>query len=159
MVARRRPGSGSPVAVARWSARAFTSPLRRRASPLPARHPRSNRSRGLDQAWTGPGPGLDRAWTGLDRVWTGRGAVPQAGPMLWLARGEHELPADDGWLSPAESARSDRMRFTKRRTEYRLRRWTGKQAVAAVAGLDPAPCRLAGIEVLNRPSGAPYVLV
>jgi 4'-phosphopantetheinyl transferase len=79
--------------------------------------------------------------------------------MRWLARGEHELPADDGWLSPAESARLDRMRFTKRRTEYRLRRWTGKQAVAAVAGLDPDPCRLAGIEVLNRPTGAPYVLV
>jgi 4'-phosphopantetheinyl transferase len=80
--------------------------------------------------------------------------------MRWLARGEHEVPADDAWLAPAEAARLARYRFTKRRTEYRLRRWTGKQAVAAVAGLDTGvPGRLAAIEVLNRPTGAPYVQV
>jgi 4'-phosphopantetheinyl transferase len=79
--------------------------------------------------------------------------------MRWLARGEGELPQDDGWLAPAEAARLARMRFTKRRTEYRLRRWAGKQAVAAVTGLEPTPARLAGIQVLNRPTGAPYVLV
>lgn len=79
--------------------------------------------------------------------------------MRWLARGEVEVPADDTWLAPAEAARLARYRFTKRRTEYRLRRWTGKQAVAALAGLDASPDRLAGIEVLNRPTGAPYVQV
>ena len=79
--------------------------------------------------------------------------------MRWLARGEHELPPDDAWLAPAEAARLARWRYTKRRTEYRLRRWAGKQAVAAVAGLDPTPERLARIEVLNRPGGAPYVQV
>jgi len=79
--------------------------------------------------------------------------------MRWLARGEHELPPDDAWLAPAEAARLARYRFTKRRTEYRLRRWAGKQAVAAVAGLDPRPERLAAIEVLNAPGGAPYVQV
>jgi 4'-phosphopantetheinyl transferase len=77
--------------------------------------------------------------------------------MRWLARGEHELPPDDAWLAPAEAARLSRFRFTKRRTEYRLRRWAGKQAVAAVAGLETTPARLAAIEVLNRPGGAPYV--
>jgi len=79
--------------------------------------------------------------------------------MHWLARGEHELPADDTWLAPAEAARLARWRYTKRRTEYRLRRWAGKQAVAAVAGLDPSPSRLAAVEVLNRRGGAPYVQV
>jgi 4'-phosphopantetheinyl transferase len=79
--------------------------------------------------------------------------------MRWLARGEHELPADDDWLAPAEAARLARYRFTKRRTEYRLRRWTGKHAVAAAAGLDSGPDRLRAIEVLNRPGGAPYVQV
>lgn len=79
--------------------------------------------------------------------------------MHWLARGEHELPADDTWLAPAEAARLAGYRFTKRRTEYRLRRWAGKQAVAAVAGLGTTAARLAAIEVLNRPGGAPYVLV
>jgi 4'-phosphopantetheinyl transferase len=79
--------------------------------------------------------------------------------MQWLAAGEDELPPDDAWLAPAEATRLARMRFTKRRNEYRLRRWAGKKAVAAVAGLDPTPARLAGIQVLNRPTGAPYVLV
>jgi 4'-phosphopantetheinyl transferase len=81
--------------------------------------------------------------------------------MRWLARGEQEIPPDDDWLAPAEAARLARYRYTKRRTEYRLRRWAGKQAVAAVAGLDVAtePARLSAIEVLNRPGGAPYVQV
>jgi 4'-phosphopantetheinyl transferase len=81
--------------------------------------------------------------------------------MRWLARGEHEVPDDDSWLAAPEAARLARYRYTKRRTEYRLRRWTGKQAVAAVAGFDAGtdPSSLARIEVLNRPTGAPYVLV
>jgi 4'-phosphopantetheinyl transferase len=79
--------------------------------------------------------------------------------MRWLARGEAELPPDDAWLAPSEAARLAGMRYTKRRTEYRLRRWTGKQAVAAVAGIDPVLSRLASIEVLNRRTGAPYVVL
>lgn len=79
--------------------------------------------------------------------------------MRWLAVGEREVPDDDAWLAPAEAARLARYRFTKRRTEYRLRRWAGKRAVAALTGLAPAPARLAAVEVLNRPTGAPYVQV
>ncbi|HSK25846.1 MAG TPA: 4'-phosphopantetheinyl transferase superfamily protein [Jiangellales bacterium] len=86
---------------------------------------------------------------------------PQAatGPLRWTARGEHELPTTDAWLAPAESARAAGMRFTKRRTEYLLRRWAGKQAVAAAAGLPTDVGGLARIEVANRPGGAPYVVV
>ena len=52
------------------------------------------------------------------------------------------------------------MRFTKRRTEYRLRRYAGKRAVAVALGLTDRlaePSRLAGVEMLNRPGGAPFV--
>jgi 4'-phosphopantetheinyl transferase len=77
----------------------------------------------------------------------------------WLARGEHEIPSTDDWLSERESAYLTTLRFTKRRTEYLLRRWVGKHAVAATAGLATAPADLARVEVANRPSGAPYVLV
>lgn len=79
--------------------------------------------------------------------------------MRWLAAGEEEVPASLDWLSPAEAARLDRLRFTKPRTEYLLRRWTGKRAIAAVTGRQPgAQLDLAGlraIEVRNRPTGAP----
>lgn len=49
------------------------------------------------------------------------------------------------------------MRFPKRRGEYLLRRWVGKRAVAARAGLPTDVAALARIEVLNRATGAPYV--
>ncbi len=49
------------------------------------------------------------------------------------------------------------MRFAKRRTEYLLRRYAGKAAVAAVLGI--AETELHRIAVLNHPTGAPYVQV
>jgi 4'-phosphopantetheinyl transferase len=82
-----------------------------------------------------------------------------ATPLRWLARGEHELPENSAWLTPGEAARAAGMRFTKRRTEYLLRRWVGKQAVAAATGAATDVAELARIEVANRVSGAPYVLV
>jgi 4'-phosphopantetheinyl transferase len=79
--------------------------------------------------------------------------------MRWIARGEHELPDDISWLTPREAQRAAGMRFTKRRSEYLLRRWVGKQAVALATGAPTDVKELARIEVANRVSGAPYVLV
>jgi 4'-phosphopantetheinyl transferase len=79
--------------------------------------------------------------------------------MRWLARGEHEIPNSAEWLSPREAAWIPRLRYTKRRTEFLLRRWAGKHAVAAAAGLPTDPESLARIEIGNRESGAPFVLV
>lgn len=81
--------------------------------------------------------------------------------MYWLARGEHELPQGEEWLTPDERGRLSQLRYTKRRTEYLLRRWTSKQAVAAALGWPPDPGRedLARIAVRNHPTGAPYVHV
>lgn len=79
--------------------------------------------------------------------------------LRWLARGEQEIPLSGTWLTAREASRAAGMRFTKRRTEYLLRRWVGKQAVAAAAGLSGEPDSLSRIEVANRRSGAPYVLV
>ena len=80
--------------------------------------------------------------------------------MLWLACSEHEVPEGLGWLSERERRRLETMRFPKRRAEYRLRRWTGKRAVAGVVGLPPdRPEALARVELLTRLTGAPYVEV
>ncbi|OBB84898.1 hypothetical protein A5781_07160 [Mycobacterium sp. 852002-30065_SCH5024008] len=77
----------------------------------------------------------------------------------WLAMGEDDLPAGERWLAPAEAASLAALRFTKRRTEYLLRRLVAKHAVAAVTGRPTDPAALAGIEIRNAPSGAPYVCV
>ncbi len=80
-----------------------------------------------------------------------------AGGARWMARGEREIPRTGDWLTPHEAAVAAGMRFTKRRTEYLLRRWVCKQAVAAAAGLPADLASLASIEVRNHPTGAPYV--
>lgn len=77
--------------------------------------------------------------------------------MWWLAHGEHEVPPSLDWLSPHERELLASIRFTKRRNEYVTRRWTAKQAIAAVLDIERSPTSLARIEVQHRPSGAPYV--
>ncbi|MGB9223001.1 4'-phosphopantetheinyl transferase family protein [Mycobacterium sp.] len=77
----------------------------------------------------------------------------------WLALGEDALPAGDRWLAPEEAAFAAGLRYTKRRTEYLLRRLVTKRAVASVTGRPTDAATLAGIEVRNAPSGAPYVCV
>jgi 4'-phosphopantetheinyl transferase len=89
-------------------------------------------------------------------------AAPAAGrstPRQWWAGGEDGVPEGLDWLSARERARLEGVRFTKRRTEYLLRRWVGKRAVAARLGLATDEASLAGIQVLNRATGAPYVVI
>jgi len=81
------------------------------------------------------------------------------GGYRWLAMGEDALPAAQHWLTPGEATRLAGLRFTKRRNEYLLRRLVAKHAVAAVTGRPTDPAALAGIEVRNAASGAPYVCV
>ncbi|QQS00647.1 MAG: 4'-phosphopantetheinyl transferase superfamily protein [Austwickia sp.] len=84
-----------------------------------------------------------------------------SGPRLeWFACGEDLIPAGSAWLHPQEQRRLARYRFTKRRTEYCLRRVAGKYAVATRLGLDVSrPEALGRIGVLTAPGGAPYVVV
>jgi 4'-phosphopantetheinyl transferase len=81
----------------------------------------------------------------------------------WLARGEHEVPADDAWLGPVEAAWASRMSFTKRWSEFRLNRWTGKHAVAQHLGLGTDRGALGRVEIRNhldgQRRGAPYVVL
>ncbi len=86
---------------------------------------------------------------------------PSADPggRQWLALGEDALPHGEEWLAPGEAASLAGLRYTKRRTEFLLRRLVTKHAVALVTDRSTDPAALAGIEVRNAPSGAPYVFV
>ncbi len=73
----------------------------------------------------------------------------------WLARGEADLPDDDGWLSAAEAAYARRQRYSKRRSEFLIARWAAKSAIGCSLGLsDPGR-----VEIAHEPGGAPYVRV
>ena len=76
--------------------------------------------------------------------------------VRWLSQGEALVPKDDlSWLSARERERLATMRYTKRRGEYLLGRWTAKLALAAVEGMPTEPSALAALEVEPAPDGAP----
>ena len=54
--------------------------------------------------------------------------------VLWLPRSASDVPEDDLWLSTAERAVLAGLRLAPRRRDWRLGRWTAKQAVATWLG-------------------------
>ena len=71
----------------------------------------------------------------------------------WLTRVLAEVPEDDRWLSEREREILSRLRAPKRRAEWRLGRWTAKQALAVSHGVASAD-----VEVLAAADGAPEPL-
>src|SRR5581483_4429484 len=76
--------------------------------------------------------------------------------VYWLEQVEADVPTADDWLSESEQERLLTMRFPKRRSDWRLGRWTAKCALAAYFGVSEQD--LSEFEVQSRPSGAPYPL-
>jgi 4'-phosphopantetheinyl transferase len=73
--------------------------------------------------------------------------------MYWLTQKLADVPENDDWLTPNEIICMNKLRFPKRRAEWRLGRWTAKRALASYFGNDfrssafrhtrvPAPLRL-----------------
>lgn len=79
--------------------------------------------------------------------------------ISWLEQSEPDLPAGNHWLSTRERLCLEGMHFAKRRTDWRLGRWTAKHAVAACLNLPTEHRTLTDIEVLAAPSGAPEVFI
>jgi len=69
--------------------------------------------------------------------------------LRWLSQGMADVPDDDAWLSPREAAWIARMRFRKRRSEFRLGRWTAKKALALYLGRREED--LAAVEIDRAP--------
>jgi phosphopantetheinyl transferase len=75
--------------------------------------------------------------------------------ISWLEHTAAEVPQADWWLSRAEQEHLGGLRFDKRRSDWRLGRWTAKLAVSkslAVPDLD-------SIEIRPAQTGAPRVFV
>lgn len=79
--------------------------------------------------------------------------------VYWVEQSEANVPPDADWLSPAECERLARLRVAKRRNDWRLGRWTAKQAVAAWLRLPATALVLAQIEIVTAADGAPEVVV
>ena len=79
--------------------------------------------------------------------------------LSWLSQGMADVPHDDAWLSAREATWVARMRFPKRRSEFRLGRWTAKKALALCLKRDASAAALQSIEIDRAPDGAPVPLV
>lgn len=98
-------------------------------------------------------PGPIAGWCG-DYV-----SAERVNPMCvyWFEQAEADVPEENEWLSESELNFFNRLRFARRRADWRLGRWTAKQAVAALLNLASFPPALAKIEIVPAPSGAPEV--
>ena len=85
--------------------------------------------------------------------------MPRGPDLYFFSQGMSDAPASSEWLSPLEAGYVDRLRFAKRRTEFRLGRWTAKKALALYLGRSEAPADLARIVIDRSPDGAPSPLV
>lgn len=77
----------------------------------------------------------------------------------WLEQTDSDLPSSNDWLGACERACLDRMIFLKRRSDWRLGRWTAKRAVATFLELPMDIAALASIEIRAASSGAPEVFL
>jgi len=74
--------------------------------------------------------------------------------VFWLEQRLADLPVSDEWLSRREIERLRAFKVPKRRSDWRLGRWTAKQAVASLLG---NAHDLAHIEIVAEASGEPTV--
>ena len=79
--------------------------------------------------------------------------------VAWHSQGMTDVPPDDGWLSRREAAWVARMHFEKRRSEFRMGRWTAKNAVALFLDRPCSPEALQTVEIDRAPDGAPAPMV
>ena len=77
--------------------------------------------------------------------------------VYWLEQSQADVPDANDWLSSQELLRLDRLVFPKRHSDWRLGRWTAKNAVASC--MQMAGISLAEIEIRAAKSGAPEVFL
>jgi 4'-phosphopantetheinyl transferase len=77
--------------------------------------------------------------------------------IFWLTQTSAQIPDNDDWLSETEQKTLAGFRFPKRRNDWRLGRWTAKQAVHAFQKTPDAA--LCAIEIPALDYGAPEVIL
>jgi 4'-phosphopantetheinyl transferase len=77
--------------------------------------------------------------------------------LYWLEQTVADVPLDDSWLSAREAEFLQKLRFAKRRADWRLGRWTAKRALAICLHVPGSRPVLGQIEVISASSGAPEV--
>jgi phosphopantetheinyl transferase len=75
--------------------------------------------------------------------------------VYWLEQTEADVPIENDWLSENEASSLNRMRFAKRRADWRLGRWTAKHALSVYLDLPAHPEIFKKMDIRPAQSGAP----
>src|SRR5271166_5297169 len=75
--------------------------------------------------------------------------------VYWLEQTEADVPTENDWLSANEAICLQGKRFAKRRADWRLGRWTAKQALSVCLDVPAHPQIFRKMEIRPAPSGAP----
>ena len=73
--------------------------------------------------------------------------------LYWITRSLADIPDNSDWLSDGEREILATLRFPKRRNDWRLGRWTAKQAVSSYQMKQKSP--LSSLEIRAASDGAP----
>lgn len=79
--------------------------------------------------------------------------------IFWFEQRQEDLPEKNDWLSAGELSVLSRLVFLKRRSDWRLGRWTAKCAFALLHRIPRSKHLLAQIEIRASVSGSPEILV
>lgn len=75
--------------------------------------------------------------------------------VYWLEQREADVPKKNDWLSPKETLCLNGLRFPKRRTDWRLGRWTAKCALSIYLDVPARSEIFRRMEIRPASSGAP----
>src|SRR6202008_3748895 len=78
--------------------------------------------------------------------------------VYWFEQKEADVPAVNDWLSANEAFCLSGLRIAKRRTDWRLGRWTAKCALSAYLEMPANPRVLNKIDSRRAPPGPPEAL-
>jgi len=79
--------------------------------------------------------------------------------IRWAKQDLANVPADNHWLSPGEAFVLKKLRFPKRRNDWRLGRWTVKNLLFNFPQIAPKIKHFSDIEILAAADGAPEVFL
>lgn len=86
-------------------------------------------------------------------------AIIMSSSLYWLSLTHSDVPDDDVWLGPSERVVLAKLRIAKRRTEWRLGRWTAKQVISLYLGTERDFLTLSQLEIRAAPDGAPEAFI
>ena len=75
--------------------------------------------------------------------------------MYWLEQTESDVPVENDWLSENEADSLSKLRFAKRRADWRLGRWTAKRALSLYLNVPAHPGVFKEMEIRPALTGAP----